>query len=122
METKQIGDYTHNGQPCILESCEINGYAVIILSFVDGFSIGNGGYKILGISHLSGESRHDFKDFQDIKNQVCGEDWEGIELYPAESRLILPGSRFFMWCVPGGVIGWGIKEGENGLDLARVDG
>ena len=31
-----------------------------------------------------------------------------MDLYPAESRLVDPSNRFYLWCVPKGVLRWGL--------------
>lgn len=54
----------------------------------------------IGISCHHGDARHDWRDFQRIKNDVCGADWEAIELYPAESRLLDPSNYYMLWAAP----------------------
>lgn len=54
----------------------------------------------LGISCHDGEARHDWRDFQRIKNDIVGSDWEAVELYPAESRLLDPSNYYILWCFP----------------------
>lgn len=55
----------------------------------------------LGISALDGTARHDWREFQWIKNQLCGPECEAFELYPAESRLIDPSNYYTIWAFPG---------------------
>ena len=55
----------------------------------------------LGINAVDGSARHDWRDFQAIKNQLAGEECEAFELYPAESRLMDPSNYFSLWCFPG---------------------
>jgi hypothetical protein len=63
---------------------------------------GTGGGMIqIGISALDGTARHDWREFQYIKNQIAGEECEGFELYPAESRLLDPSNYYTIWCFPG---------------------
>lgn len=40
----------------------------------------------------------DWRHFQWIKNQLVGEECEGVELYPAESRLNDTSNKFHIWC------------------------
>lgn len=40
----------------------------------------------------------DWREFQDIKNQLAGEECEAIEIYPAESRLIDTANKYHLWC------------------------
>jgi hypothetical protein len=60
-----------------------------------------GGMIQLGISSLDGSARHDWRDFQAIKNQLAGAEVEAFELYPAESRLLDPSNYYTLWCFPG---------------------
>jgi hypothetical protein len=60
-----------------------------------------GGMIQIGINSLDGTARHDWRDFQGIKNQIAGAECEGFELYPAESRLLDPSNYFTLWCFPG---------------------
>ena len=54
----------------------------------------------LGISAIDGSARHDWREFQWIKNQLAGEECEAFELYPAESRLMDPWNYYTLWCFP----------------------
>jgi hypothetical protein len=54
------------------------------------------------VAHLSIKSRdksarHDWRDFQRIKNELCGEECEAIEIYPAESRCVDTANQFHLW-------------------------
>lgn len=51
----------------------------------------------LSIKSLDKEARHDWRDFQRIKNELCGEECEAIEIYPAESRLIDTANQYHLW-------------------------
>jgi hypothetical protein len=55
---------------------------------------------VLGISCHDGEARHDWREFQRIKNDIAGPEWEAVELYPAESRLLDPSNYYSLWCFP----------------------
>lgn len=44
--------------------------------------------------------RHDWRHFQRIKNQLCGPEWEAMEIYPAESRLVDGANQYHLWCFP----------------------
>lgn len=56
------------------------------------------GIIILQISNSDGSAKHDWRDFQEIKNQLAGPDWEGIELYPREDRLRDPSNAYYLFC------------------------
>jgi len=61
----------------------------------------DGGMIQLGISSIDGTARHDWRDFQAVKNQLAGAECEAFELYPAESRLLDPSNYYTLWCFPG---------------------
>lgn len=42
--------------------------------------------------------RRDWREWQKIKNQLCGEETTAIEVYPPESHLIDNGNAFHLWC------------------------
>ena len=42
----------------------------------------------------------DWREFQRIKNEICGKDWVAYEIYPAESKAVDPSNAFFLWCFP----------------------
>ena len=67
----------------------------------------------LGISALDGTARHDWREFQWIKNQLAGEECEAFELYPAESRLCDPSNYYTLWCFPG------LKRIKVGVEESR---
>jgi len=55
----------------------------------------------------------DWREFQDIKNQLVGPEVEAIELYPAESRLVDTSNKYHLWCLPPGQripVGWEHKD------------
>lgn len=83
-------------------------YTCSVRRYPCGFPIDNAPYAIIGWTHVSEQAIHDFRDAQCIKNDVCGEEWEGLELYPSESRLVDPSNRFYLWCVPPGLVRWGL--------------
>ena len=63
----------------------------------------------LSIKRHDREPIVDWRDFQEIKNQLCGEDKEGIMLYPAEDRVVDTANQYHMyvfmtegWAVPCG--------------------
>jgi hypothetical protein len=54
----------------------------------------------LSIKHLDLSTRHDWRDFQRIKNELLGEEYEAVELYPAESRLVDMANQYHLWAYP----------------------
>ncbi|MEQ1761608.1 MAG: hypothetical protein ABL984_00550 [Pyrinomonadaceae bacterium] len=53
----------------------------------------------LSIRRNDREAAKDWRDFQRIKNELAGPEWEGLELYPAESRLVDAANQYHLWCV-----------------------
>jgi hypothetical protein len=45
---------------------------------------------------------HDWRDLQRIKNELCGPEREGLELYPAESRLVDTNNQYHLFVLPEG--------------------
>jgi len=72
--------------------------------YESGSPLGGGPYALISITALSEDARHDWREFQQIKNDLVGPEWEGVELYPAESRLVDPSNRFYLFCFPPGVL------------------
>ncbi len=64
----------------------------------------------LRVTHLS-IKRHDrdvvlgkdWRDFQRIKNELCGEECEAFEIYPAEVRLVDTANQYHLWVLPSGM-------------------
>ena len=55
-----------------------------------------------------GEER--FRDFQEIKNALVGEEAEAVELYPAETRLVDTCNQYHLWVVNGLQFPFGFSE------------
>ncbi len=73
-----------------------------------------GGMIQLGINAHDGTARHDWREFQAIKNQLAGPECESFELYPKESRLMDPSNYYSIWCFPGvKLIKVGINQGRR---------
>jgi len=51
----------------------------------------------LSIKRLDKEPIHDWRDLQAIKAQLCGDEAEAIELYPAKSRTVDTSNQFHLW-------------------------
>jgi hypothetical protein len=51
--------------------------------------------------------RHNWQHLQRIKNDLLGEEWEGVELYPQQSRLCDEANLYHLWCRPTAFnVGW----------------
>lgn len=59
-----------------------------------------GKYVHLSIKDHNKTARHDWRDFQRIKNEIVGPEFEGFELYPAESRLVDTANQYHVYVFP----------------------
>jgi len=60
------------------------------------------GWTWLSIKRLDKDSIHDWRAFQQIKNMICGEEREAVEVYPAESRLVDTSNQYHLFVLPKG--------------------
>jgi hypothetical protein len=51
----------------------------------------------LSITRLDGGTCKEWAHMQAIKNEVVGPEYEAIELFPAESRLVNTGNQYHLW-------------------------
>lgn len=51
----------------------------------------------LSIKRRDREALRDWRHFQQIKNELCGKEWVGIEIYPPESKLLDTSNQFHLW-------------------------
>ena len=62
----------------------------------------------LSIKRLDKKSIHDWRHLQEIKNELCGEDCEAIEIYPVEKRLVDTANQYHLFVFPKGyLVGFG---------------
>jgi hypothetical protein len=54
----------------------------------------------LSIRTVENDTRHDWREFQRIKNELCGPEWEAVELYPADSRAIDTSNHYHLFAFP----------------------
>ena len=108
------------GRDGLGEHWENPDYYGCLRRYESGSPLGGGPYAVLSISATDETARHDWRDFQQLKNHLLGDEWEGLELYPAESRLVDPSNRFYLWCFPKGVIPWGLPSGRSVRDAGEL--
>ena len=63
----------------------------------------DGGLWII-VSRRDGGAVRDWRHLQRLKNQLAGSEREGIEIYPAESRLCDVGNATHLWLLPRGQV------------------
>lgn len=54
----------------------------------------------LSIKRLDKAPVRDWRHLQRIKNELCGDESEAVELYPAESRLADVANQYHLWVLP----------------------
>jgi hypothetical protein len=66
----------------------------------------------------------DWRHFQWIKNQLVGEECEGVELYPKESRLVDGSNQYHIWVLedPKITFPFGFHEGRQVSERPFVNG
>jgi|21_taG_2_1085346.scaffolds.fasta_scaffold00304_49 hypothetical protein len=62
--------------------------------WADGFIL-----RHLSVTHTDGGTGRDWRDYQQIKNDLIGKECEAVELYPADSRLVDSADSFHLWGV-----------------------
>jgi hypothetical protein len=75
----------------------INDVYQVLVRKMPPTSIGNCDIIWLSIKRLDREVIHDWRDFQEIKNQLVGPQCEAIEIYPAESRMVDTSNQYHLW-------------------------
>jgi hypothetical protein len=55
---------------------------------------------------------HDWRDFQRIKNELIGPEFEAIEIYPAESRLVDTSNQYHLWVLIDAKLDIGFHDGR----------
>lgn len=76
-------------------------------NFGDGIRIDH-----LSIKRLDKEPIHDWRDLQEIKNLLCGPEYEAIEIYPRESRRVDTANQYHLWVLPQDMMvpcGWSTR-------------
>lgn len=68
----------------------------------------------LSIKRNDREAIHDWRDMQTIKNMLVGPENEGVELYPAESRLVDTANQYHIFVIkdPKTKFPFGFHEGR----------
>lgn len=72
-----------------------------------------GAYVHLTIRSTDGAPRHDWRHLQRIKNELVGPEAEGVELYPAESRVVDTANHYHLWVFRSYRLPLGMTEGER---------
>ena len=92
----------------------------------DTYSVGrfdDGDTIHLSIKRRDIQPIHDWRDMQEIKNLLVGEENEGMEIYPAESRRVDSANQYHIWCAkdPKYRIPIGFNEGRMVIDSGFIE-
>lgn len=69
------------------------------------------GWVVLSIRRIDRAAECDWRIFQRIKNDLAGPEREGVQLYPAMSRVVDTANQYFLLVAPKGyVIGLGFLD------------
>lgn len=64
----------------------------------------------LSIKTLDKSARHDWRDLQRIKNEVVGPQYDAVEIYPAEKKLVDTSNQYHLWVFLDFEIPFGFNE------------
>ncbi len=80
-------------------------------------NIGREGPVELCIHNHKRTAIHDWRHFQQIKNDILGEEREACELYPAESRLLDEANEYHLFAMP---VGEQIPFGQHERNITDI--
>ncbi len=69
----------------------------------------------LSIKRLDKESIHDWRELQEIKNKLVGPECEGVELYPAESRMVDTANQYHLFVLKDPKVRFPFGFGERSV-------
>lgn len=100
--------------------CYVNDIYQVNISEVKD-SEGNA-WEWLSIKRRDKKVIHDWRAFQRIKNELCGENREAIEIYPPEDQLVDEANQFHLWVLPEGRVSpIGFRYGRSVVDSAQAE-
>jgi hypothetical protein len=102
----RLGHERPNGARCFR-----NRDYVVITTDLDGGELGV--IRHLSIRRDDRKAIHDWRHFQQIKNELCGREMEGVELYPAESRLVDEANQYHLYVIMDPRIRWPVGQRER---------
>ncbi len=78
----------------------------------------------LSIKRNDRQPIHDWRDLQEIKNQIVGEEHEAVELYPSQDRVVDTANQYHLWVFKDKKFRFpfGFKGGYVDYDMAAKSG
>lgn len=106
---ERMGFRPHEPQPRpwqplkLVGKCEVTGGDCFESDYYTVTRKRTGSVTRLGISNADQSARRDWREFQQIKNELVGPEVVAIEVYPKESEKVDPSNFFLLWCLHGGL-------------------
>lgn len=91
-----------NGRPWKLDEGQsqwMNDLYIVMKTVIARNEAGEPAAVHLSIRRTDRAPAREWRHFQRIKTQLCGPDWEAVELYPAESRVVDSANQYHLWCL-----------------------
>lgn len=76
----------------------------------------------LSIKRLDQNPVHNWAHFQLIKNQIVGNEYEAVEIYPAESRMVNLANQYHLWVINQEGVSLPIGFSEGRRVASQVEG
>ena len=77
---------------------------------------------MLAIKRRDKKAVHDWRELQRVKNEVIGPEYEGMEMFPAESRLLDTSNIYFMFVFADPKIRWPFGFGNRWVSNVSENG
>lgn len=113
----------HNGIPgsSFADELWVNSRYHVFVRFIRSEEAGE--LTHLSIKHNDKSCPRDWRELQRIKNELCGDEREALEIYPAESRLVDMSNQYHLWVLPAGKrIPFGFFDGRLVTDTPAPNG
>ena len=96
----------------VFEGCDVfvNSRYQVVKRFLGEGPLGKGWH--LSVKRTDCGPLRDWRDLQRIKNELCGSEMEGVEMFPAESRLIDGSNQYHLWVFESR-LPFGFDEGRS---------
>jgi hypothetical protein len=110
----------HETGNCDVQVWKSNRYEVTVRIARDGNSAG---IMHLSVNLIDRSPMRNWRHLQQIKNEVCGELWTGIEFFPPEDALTDTANQYHLFCFPPGAqIGTFMEEAFKPIGLGGPEG
>lgn len=63
----------------------------------------------LTFRNVDGSRRRDWREFQRIKNELVGEEFDAVEVYPAQSRVVDTADHYHLWVLLDQPVPFGLR-------------